>query len=85
MTGFRKRREPKRTNGFSWGRAPSPCGQMVTYRLFRRDLKGALHTEAVMALCSDPAATTAIRLIRARRSLRDRVGTLDLAALEVTA
>jgi len=84
MTGFRTHRQPKRTKGFSWGRAPTACGQMVTYRLFRRDLAGALHMQTVLAYCSDPAATTARRLIRARHTLRDRVDTLDLAAMGVT-
>lgn len=80
------RRAPKRNGGFSWGRYPAGDTNIVTYRLFRRDHKGALHTTCLdFYLGRDRRADVALALRRACHQLRDRVDELDLAAMGVAA
>lgn len=86
MSRQHTRRVPKRNGGFSWGRYPAGDTNVVTYRLFRRDHKGALHTAALtFDVGRDRRADAALALRRACHHLRDRVDELDLAALGVEA
>ena len=79
------RRAPKKTGGFSFGRFPSECGTYVTFRLFRRDHRGALHMEARTFFTSADPTYIAKVLRHAKRQLRDRVDEIDLAAMEQAA
>ncbi|KRG86147.1 hypothetical protein H7691_12615 [Stenotrophomonas sp. CW117] len=79
------RRAPKRNEGLSWGRFPTDDGSAVTYRLFRRDHRGALHMEARTFFTSADPTHIAKVLRHAKRQLRDRVDEIDLAAMEQAA
>jgi hypothetical protein len=76
-------KRPTGRGSFSWGRVPSLTGG-VTYRLFRRDVKGALHVEMKRF---DPEHherhDIARELIVMRRRLRETVDALDLKFLGV--
>ena len=79
-----KRRAPKKSAGFSWGRFP--MGEaLVCYRLFRRDHSGSLHMLAVDFRPGMPRVAVARQLRDARRALRDQVDTIDLQAMGVAA
>ncbi|KMM77046.1 hypothetical protein ACP93_02455 [Xanthomonas sp. NCPPB 1128] len=78
------RRAPRRNGGFSWGRV-LPSEQTVTYRLFRRDLTGALHCSMHTFHAATPRRAIANDLRRARHKLRDRVDEIDLATMGITA
>jgi len=79
-------RAPQRNGGFSWGRFPMSETGTVTYRLFRRDHKGALHmANLTFYLARDSRADIALALRHACHQLRDRVDTIDLAAMGVAA
>lgn len=79
------RRAPKRKRGLCWGRTPNDDGTVVTWQLFRRDHRGALHMSSLQFTYAEPRAYIAQRLRNARRKLRDRVDEIDLAAMGVTA
>ena len=79
-----KRRAPKKSAGFSWGRFPMGEG-LVCYRLFRRDHAGSLHMLAVDFRPGMPRVALARQLRIARRALRDQVDTIDLQAMGVAA
>ncbi|OEZ02280.1 MULTISPECIES: hypothetical protein [Stenotrophomonas] len=79
------RRAPKRNGGFSWGRYPMGDTGVIAYRLFRRDLGGALHFEGLNFYSQDSRSDVAIALRAACHRLRDRVDALDLASLGVAA
>ncbi|HEL4296663.1 TPA: hypothetical protein UM674_000592 [Stenotrophomonas maltophilia] len=78
------RRAPKETLGFAWGRFPTNDGSAVTWRLYRRDHRRALHMHAETFFAHEDRAVIAGRLRRARRSLRDKVDDIDLVAMGVT-
>lgn len=78
-------RRPKDTRGFAWGRIPTRDASAVTYRLFRRDHKNALHSHAVTFFADTELKVIAAQLRRARRHLRDLVDTIDLEAMGVAA
>jgi len=82
-------RTPKKTAGFCWGRVVRDG--TVTYRLFRRDQRGALHyfmrvytIEELQQFRGDIRPVLAHELKRARRLLRDQVDTVDLALMGVS-
>ncbi|MCI2243838.1 hypothetical protein L3067_04345 [Xanthomonas sp. PPL568] len=77
------RRAPRRNGGFSWGRV-LPSEQTVTYRLFRRDMTGALHCLMRTFHVAAPRRDIANDLRRARHKLRDRVDEIDLATMGIT-
>lgn len=79
------RRAPTKNTGFSWGRFPMGDTGIVCYRLFRRDLTGAVHIEPLHFYPRDQRPAVALALREACHRLRDRVDELDLAALGVTA
>ena len=79
------RKTPAKSNGFSWGRFPMGDTGVVAYRLFRRDHRGALHTRCIDLKPGDDRCAIAASLRRARRSLRDQVDEIDLAAMGVEA
>ena len=79
------RRAPKRNGGFSWGRVPAAGGSIVTWRLFRRDHRRALHMREVTFSAGDTRAHIARQLRRACHQLRDHVDEIDLAAMGVNA
>lgn len=79
------RRAPKETLGFAWARFPTTDGSAVTWRLYRRDHRRALHMHVLTFLAHDDRAVIAGHLRRARRSLRDKVDDIDLAAMGVAA
>lgn len=79
----RQPRQPKKTRGFSWGRSVSADG-LVTWRLFRRDQRGALHMKLIVARTEWSRTAIALEINRARHSLRDQVDDLDLALMGVT-
>lgn len=76
-------RQPKKTHGFSWGRSISADG-LVTWRLFRRDQRGAMHWIQLTPHASWPRHEIAENLQRARHALRDQVDVVDLALMGVT-
>ncbi|OBR79100.1 hypothetical protein A7D35_01260 [Xanthomonas arboricola] len=75
------RRAPKRKRGLCWGRTPDDNRTVVTWQLFRRDHRGALHMSSLPFTYAEPRAHIAQRLRNARRQLRDRVDEIDLAAM----
>ena len=79
------RRAPKKNGGFTWGGYPMGLGNIVAYRLFRRDHTGALHFEAFTAQPHHTRPEVARGLRAACHRLRDRVDEIDLAAMEVAA
>lgn len=79
------RKEPKKNPGFSWGRFPMGDTGVVAYRLFRRDCRRALHTRCIDLRPGDSRSAIAASLRRARRTLRDQVDEIDLAAMGVEA
>lgn len=76
-------KEPKRTRGFSWGRAINHEGIMV-WRLFRWDIHGRLHYERLAVDRRSRRSWIAQQLREHRHRLRDKVDSIDLAALGVT-
>lgn len=82
-------RQPKKTAGFSWGRVVTP-GRGISYRLFRRDQRGALHyfirVYTPEELAADPRIRDriAFEIHQARHALRDQVDEVDLALMGVT-
>ncbi|MDH7548231.1 MULTISPECIES: hypothetical protein [Stenotrophomonas] len=78
------RRTPKRTEGFAWGRAIDKVmgGHVLIYRLFRRDLKGALHIETRAFSLTDHRRHIALQLLIARRQLREKVDAIGYALIE---
>lgn len=82
-------RQPKKSGGFSWGRVALPDGG-VSYRLFRRDQRGALHYFMRNYSAADLERGLNMRLViadelkYARRALRDQVDEIDLALMGVT-
>lgn len=75
-------RSPKKAGGFSWGRALVRDGHAVSYRLFRRDSRGRVHALLFDYQAGAPRSGIARDLMRARRTLRDRVDEIDLALME---
>lgn len=78
-------RAPKETLGFAWGRFPTMDGSAVTWRLYRRDHRRAVHMHALTFFTHDDRAAIAGYLRRARRYLRDKVDDIDLQAMGVAA
>jgi len=78
------RRLPKRTEGFAWGRTIEKVmgGHALTYRLFRRDLRGALHISTLQFSLSDHRRHIALQLLIARRQLREKVDAIGYALIE---
>jgi hypothetical protein len=80
-------RAPKKTAGFCWGRVVRDG--TVTYRLFRRDQRGALHyfirtwSAEEIARAENIREIIAIETHRARHALRDQVDTVDLELMGV--
>lgn len=79
----RQPRQPKKTGGFSWGRSVSAAG-LVTWRLFRRDQRGALHLKQISPNTEWSRDVIAGQINRARHALRDQVDVIDLALMGVT-
>lgn len=79
------RRAPKETMGFAWGRFPTVDGSAITWRLYRRDHRRALHMHVLTFFAHDDRAVIAGHLRRARRYLRDKVDDIDLVAMGVAA
>ncbi len=75
-------RQPKKMAGFSWGRSVSSVG-LVTWRLFRRDQRGALHWMQLTPHHSWCRREIATELNRARHALRDQVDDVDLRLMGV--
>jgi hypothetical protein len=79
-------RPPKKKAGFSWGRTVRRDG-LVTWRLFRRDQRGAVHAAYVAfaedELASTPPAAIAYRINLARHALRNKVDEIDLKLMGV--
>jgi len=74
-------RAPKKTAGFCWGRVVRDG--TVTYRLFRRDQRGALHYFVRVFQRDDWRPVMAGELRRARHALRDQVDGVDLELMGV--
>jgi len=77
-------RHPRKVSSFTWSRVPGACGS-VTYRLFRRDMRGALHCSIIrFEQDKQDRCAMAQKLRSKRHELRDRVDTIDLHLLGVT-
>ena len=74
------RRAPKETMGFAWGRFPTMDGSAITWRLYRRDHRRAVHMHAETFFANEDRTVIAGRLLHARRFLRDKVDDIDLIA-----
>ncbi len=74
------RRAPKETLGFAWGRFPTTDGSAVTWRLYRRDHRRALHMHVLTFFAHDDRAVIAGHLRRARRYLREILAEARLEA-----
>lgn len=57
-------------------------GRALTYRLFRRDLRGALHISTLWFSLTDHGRHIALRLLIARRQLREKVDAIGDALIE---
>lgn len=79
------RRASKETLGFAWGRFPTVDGSAITWRLYGRDHRRAVHMHALTFFAHDGRAVIAGHLRRARRFLRDKVDDIDLVAMGVAA
>lgn len=82
-----QRRAPKRNGGFSWGRYPTGATAFIPgteYRLFRREHSGRVHAEMQLFAVEVDRSYIARRLLAMRHELRNRVDTIDLAAMGVT-
>ncbi|GAB3054366.1 hypothetical protein [Stenotrophomonas tumulicola] len=79
------RRTPKETLGFSWGRFPTEDGSVITYRLYRRDHRRAVHMHVLSVFTNGDRDTAAAHLRKARKFLRDKVDEIDLASMGVAA
>jgi hypothetical protein len=78
-------KRPRAMGKFSYGRVPSLTGG-VTYRLFRRDDKGALHVEMKRFEPDHFERADIAPILKAmRHALRDRVDELDLKFMGVEA
>ncbi|WP_277381657.1 hypothetical protein [Stenotrophomonas maltophilia] len=73
------RRAPKETVGFAWGRFPTTDGSAVTWRLYRRDHRRALHTHTLTFFAHQDRAEIAGNPRSARRYLSDKVDDIDLS------
>ena len=85
MTDHRyDRRLPKRTEGFAWGRSIDKVlgGHVLTYRLFRRDLRGALHISMRQFALTDHRRFIAMALRQMRKDLAAKVEDLGYALIE---
>lgn len=90
ITRHIKTRPPKKTcvvteNGifFSWSRKAEMNGALLTYSLFRRDLRNAIHQKQLQYLPNiAQREMIAADLWRARKQLSDRVLEMDLIFLE---
>lgn len=84
-----RRRAPRKNPGFSWGRYPSARGGLpathVEWRLFRRDHTGKLHFAYRAFPIDTPRDHIAGVMVCARRTLREAVDEIDLAALMLEA
>lgn len=78
------RRLPKRTEGFAWGRSIDRVmgGHVLTYRLFRRDLKGALHISMRQFALTDHRCFIAMALRQMRKDLAAKVDAIGYALIE---
>jgi len=78
------RRTPKRTEGFAWGRAIDKVmgGHALTYRLFRRDLRGALHISMRQFSLTDHRRFIAMALRQMRKDLAAKVEAIGYALIE---
>lgn len=85
MSRHIRRRAPKETLGFAWGRFPTVDGSAVTWRLYRRDHRRTLHMHVLTFFAHDDRTVIAGHLRRARRYLRDKVDDIDLTAMGVAA
>jgi hypothetical protein len=78
------RKRPTGRGSFSWGREPAQDGAVVIYRLFRRDMRRALHAELHTFGRDWDRRAIAARLRQMRHRLRDRVDEIDLHLMGVT-
>ncbi|MBE5272148.1 hypothetical protein [Stenotrophomonas sp. B2] len=78
------RRLPKRTEGFAWGRSIDRVmgGHVLTYRLFRRDLKGALHISMRQFALTEHRRFIAMALRQMRKDLAAKVDAIGYALIE---
>lgn len=78
------RRLPKRTEGFAWGRSIDRVmgGHVLTYRLFRRDLKGALHISMRQFALTEHRRFIAMALRQMRKDLAVKVDAIGYALIE---
>lgn len=76
-------KHPKRRHGLSWGKSTTEAD--VTYRLYRRDHDGRVHSYMLSFRIDMDVTYIAQRLRAARHTLRDRVDEIDLAAMGVIA
>jgi len=78
------RRLPKRTEGFAWGRSIDKVlgGHVLTYRLFRRDLRGALHISMRQFALTDHRRFIAMALRHMRKDLAAKVDAIGYALIE---
>lgn len=77
------RRKPRRRDAFCWARIPQ-VGGGVTYRLFRRDLRRAVHAELLPFHPDCTRQLIAKTLRAARHRLRNTVDDIDLHLMGVT-
>lgn len=75
------RRMPRNRNGFCWARIPQESGG-VLYRLYRRDMRGAVHA-ALRNFATADRRAMAEELNIARHQLRNTVDDIDLALMGV--
>lgn len=77
-------RHPRKVSGFTWSRVPG-AGGSITYRLFRRDMNGALHCSIIrFEADKQDRRAMAEKLCSKRNHLRNQVDTIDLHMLGVT-
>ena len=82
MTHSYTRKLPAHRSTFSYARIPTDGGG-VTYRLFRRDMRRALHAELCPFHSDCDRRLIAQQLRTARRRLRETVDEIDLEIMGV--
>lgn len=82
MDRSRTRKLPSHRGAFSYSRIPLEGGTVI-YRLFRRDMQGALHARTLPFHPGCARRLIAGTLRTARHQLRDQVDEIDLALMGV--
>lgn len=77
-------KRPTKNRRFSYARIPG-ADNIVTWRLYRKDVSGAAHMDSLLAFAGTPRGQVARGLLTVRKSLLDDVDRIDFELLGVVA